>query len=217
MIRQRARIRFRKEGDLRLIGHRDLVRAVERALRRAGVQLSMSEGFHPKARLNFPSALSVGVTGMDEVMEVDFSEVVEPDQLAELLAGVFPPGLVLKSVEVMPEGSPKAQASRLTYEVQLPPEKQEATAAAIEQLLGEQEHWFHCSRRKKDIDLRATLVDLKIVDDTLRIEQETTRTASAGPREVLDVLGLTQLGEDGYHLTRTRVELESPTSPTTSS
>ena len=66
MIRQRARIRFRKEGDLRLIGHRDLVRAVERTLRRAGVQLSMSEGFHPKARLNFPSALSVGITGEDE-------------------------------------------------------------------------------------------------------------------------------------------------------
>jgi len=209
MIRQRARIRFRKEGDLRLIGHRDLVRAVERALRRAGVQLSMSEGFHPKARLNFPSALSVGITGTDEIMEVEFSEVVETDRLTKLLNEVFPPGLVLKSIEVMPEGTPKAQAARLLYEVEIPSPRQESTPAAIEQLLGQKEHWFHCPRRKKDIDLRANLVDLRLVDGKLQIEQDTTRTASASPREVLDALGLTQLGEDGHHLTRTRVDLET--------
>ena len=60
MIRQRVRIRFPKQDDLRLISHRDLMRAWERLFRRAGVALSMSEGFHPKPRMSFPSALAVG-------------------------------------------------------------------------------------------------------------------------------------------------------------
>ncbi len=209
MIRQRVRIRFRKEGDLRLIGHRDLVRAVERALRRAGVSLSMSEGFHPKARLNFPSALSVGITGWDEVMEVDFSEVVQPEPLAERLRSVFPPGLVVNSMELVPEGIPKARAVRLTYQVPVPPERWEGTTTAIDKLLGESEHWYHCPRRKKEIDLRANLVNLKIVEGVLSIELNTSPTASAGPREILDVLGLNQIGESGCHLTRTRVVLQS--------
>ena len=54
MVRQRVRIRFRKQGDLRLIGHRDLVRCLERLFRRAGLPLGMSEGFHPKPRMSFP-------------------------------------------------------------------------------------------------------------------------------------------------------------------
>ena len=63
-IRQRVRIRFRKSGDLRLIGHRDLVRAWERAFRRAALPLGMSEGFHPKPRMSIPAALGLGIEGL---------------------------------------------------------------------------------------------------------------------------------------------------------
>ena len=50
MVRHRARIRFRKEGDLRLTGHHDLMHVWERLFRRAGWQLRMSTGFHPRPR-----------------------------------------------------------------------------------------------------------------------------------------------------------------------
>ena len=61
MVRHRVRIRFRKQDDLRWIGHRDLMRCCERWFRRAGVALRRSEGFHPKPRMSFPSALAVGI------------------------------------------------------------------------------------------------------------------------------------------------------------
>ncbi len=59
---------------MRLIGHRDLARAIERTFRRAGLRLGMSQGFHPKPRMSFPSALAVGIAGVDEVMEVEWAE-----------------------------------------------------------------------------------------------------------------------------------------------
>ncbi len=74
MIRVRFRLRFRKREDLRWISHHDLVRTVERWLRRAGLPLRRSEGFHPKPKLSFPSALALGIAALDEVMEFELTE-----------------------------------------------------------------------------------------------------------------------------------------------
>ena len=133
MIRQRVRIRFRKEGDLRLIGHRDLLRTMERCFRRAGVQLKLSEGFHPKAKLSFPLALAVGIVGSHEVMEVELTEAVTADGMTNLLRSVFPPGLVLEELEILPEGSAKAQIERVVYGIPVPPalHAQTRSAAAV--------------------------------------------------------------------------------------
>ena len=86
MVRLRVRIRFCKQGDLRFIGHRDLMRCLERLFRRAGLTLSFSEGFHPKPRMTFPLALAVGIEGVDEVMEVELAERYEAEELRRRLA-----------------------------------------------------------------------------------------------------------------------------------
>ena len=67
MIRVRVRMRFRKQDELRLISHHDLLRTFERWLRRAGLPLRRSEGFHPKPKLSFPLAMALGIAGLDEV------------------------------------------------------------------------------------------------------------------------------------------------------
>jgi radical SAM-linked protein len=85
MIRQRIRIRFAKQDDLRWLSHRDLLRTWERLIRRAGLPLSMTEGFHPKPRMNFPSALAVGITGLDEVVELELCEERTAEELLEHL------------------------------------------------------------------------------------------------------------------------------------
>ena len=105
MIRQRIRIRFSKTGDLRLISHRDLVRVWERLFRRAALRLSMSEGFHPKAKLNFPSALGLGIAGLDEVMEVEIEEPADVEQLRRRLEPLCPPGLEILQITAPAEGS----------------------------------------------------------------------------------------------------------------
>ena len=87
MVRQRVRIRFRKQGDLRFVGHRDLVRSLERLFRRAGLALGMSQGFHPKPKMSFPSALAVGIEGLDEVMELELAEPQSAEELLSRLCG----------------------------------------------------------------------------------------------------------------------------------
>jgi radical SAM-linked protein len=129
------RIRFRKEGDLRLISHRDLARVWERMFRRADLSLAMSEGFHPKAKLSFPSALSLGMVGTDEVLEVELTEALPADEVARRLAAQAPPGLGVSEIESVPPGRAKAQISRAMYEISLPPEMHATVQEAIDGLM----------------------------------------------------------------------------------
>jgi uncharacterized protein (DUF2344 family) len=112
MVRLRVRIRFSKQGDLRLIGHRDLMRCLERLFRRANLALGMSQGFHPKPRLTFPLALAVGIEGLDEVMELELAETITGEEVLQRLLAQAPAGLTFHSVEVLPEGCPKAQVCK---------------------------------------------------------------------------------------------------------
>src|SRR4051794_35457701 len=107
-IRQRVRVRFTKQDDLRWISHRDLMRTWERLFRRAGVNMSMTEGFHPKPRINFPSALAVGVAGLDELIEIDLAETHTADSLRSAIESQLPPGMQLGEIEVLAAPDRKA-------------------------------------------------------------------------------------------------------------
>src|SRR5258708_24236059 len=120
MVRRQVRIRFCKHGDLRFLGHRDLARAWERVFCRAGVGLRMSEGFHPKPRLSFPSALAVGGSGADEVLEAELTCPWSTNEGAAALARCAPAGLQVTTVESLPAGSPASPARRVVYGFPLP-------------------------------------------------------------------------------------------------
>jgi radical SAM-linked protein len=203
------RIRFRKEGDLRLISHRDLARVWERMFRRADLSLAMSEGFHPKAKLSFPSALSLGTAGTDEVLEVELTEALPVDEVARRLEAQAPPGLGLSEIGWVPPGTAKAQVSRTTYEVSLPPEKHAVVQEAIDRFLAETSHPFTRPQRGTPIDIRADVQRLELRDGTLRMTLKHRREASVRPRDILEVLGLSDLEASGHFLTRSKVELAS--------
>ena len=136
-LRLRVRIRFTKQGDLRWISHRDLMRTWERLLRRAEFPLGMSEGFHPKPRMNFPSALAVGIAGDDEMLELELSEAWSAEQVSAAIAAQAPPGLAIRWVEVMPPGSKKAQATHLTFTVAVAEPLRAAAAERITAFLAQ--------------------------------------------------------------------------------
>jgi radical SAM-linked protein len=209
LTRLRVRIRFRKEGDLRLISHRDLLRLFERLLRRAELKLGMSEGFHPKARLSFPSALSLGVAGLDEVMEVELAEPIEADELLRRLSAHLPPGIAFNRVEVLAAGAGKAQAARMTYEFPVPPERRPRVASAVQALLAADHYEIERDGRRERIDLKADLDGLELVEGCVRFSLRATRTAGVRPREVLEALGLADLEAEGLPLVRTSVEVTS--------
>jgi radical SAM-linked protein len=213
MIRQRVRIRFTKQDDLRWISHRDLMRVWERLFRRAGVALSMTEGFHPKPRINFPSALAVGIAGLDELLEVDLAEQHTADSLQAAIQPELPPGMRVGAVDVLEAPDHKAQVKFVTFELGVPEPRQTALAARIEWLLGQSSVPIQREGRKTPLDLRPLIAELALRRDDqqegmLQMRLRVDREGSARPREVLQSLEIEDLENEGFFLTRTRVEVE---------
>ncbi len=92
-VLHRYRFRFEKLGASVLLGHLDLVRAVPRLGRRAGLKLAYTLGFHPKPYLSFSPALSLGTLSLAEYVDVQLLEPVDPAEAARALTASAPSGL----------------------------------------------------------------------------------------------------------------------------
>jgi radical SAM-linked protein len=96
-------ITFEKGESVRWLGHLDILRTFERAIRRAELPISFSTGFNPRERIAFASALSTGVTGAAELATIELTESVEPSTIVNSLNEKLPPGIRLHSAEEIPD------------------------------------------------------------------------------------------------------------------
>ena len=182
-------IRFSKSGSLRYIGHRDLLRAMERLLRRSQLPVSMSEGFHPKVRMSFPSALALGVAGEDEVVELDLSTPVSTGEVIQKLNGATYAGLTFHSAMAVHAGRKKTAHIASVFEMTIPDESAEITAQNVATFLAESTVMV-VKHNGKSVDVRAAVNNMTIDGNRLKMELAATTGADAGFREVLEVLGL---------------------------
>jgi len=107
----RYRIAFRKEGPARWIGHLDLMRALERAFRRAELPLCYSEGFNPRPRFVFALPLPVGTVGLRELADFYLRVPANPEGVKARLATVLPEGLSILAVKRIPRDAPNLMAA----------------------------------------------------------------------------------------------------------
>jgi radical SAM-linked protein len=206
-VQDKARVRFRKGGDLRLVSHRDLMKCFERALRRARLPVHHSQGFHPMPRMVFGMPLGLGIIGLEEVLELEFDEPIEPEELHRRLAGQMPPGLTILSVHRI---SPKSavQVRRAGYCAPVPEAHLAGLPARIESLLAKAEIWVERTRpAPRRLDLRPYLSELRLSDQRLEMLLWVTPNGAARPEEILALLGLADLTAAGVPLERHLLEL----------
>src|ERR671914_3054595 len=87
---QRLRVRYAKRGRLRFTSHRDVSRAIERAVARAAVPMAYSSGFHPHPRISYAGASPTGAASEAEYLELGLAEVVAPAQVHAALSDALP-------------------------------------------------------------------------------------------------------------------------------
>jgi radical SAM-linked protein len=120
---QKIQFEFHKVGELRFLSHLELMRALQRALRRAGVPLAYTQGFNPQPKLSVAQALAVGVEGLRELGEVEFTSRVEPADLLACWNRQLPPDLkILRAWEASLNGpSLSAGVRGAAYQIRLLP------------------------------------------------------------------------------------------------
>ncbi|RFP59475.1 MAG: TIGR03960 family B12-binding radical SAM protein [Limnothrix sp. CACIAM 69d] len=116
---QRVRLRFAKRGEMALLSHLDLMRLLDRAVRRAAIPVSFTGGFHPSPRIVPAHALSLGVTSEGEILDLELTEVRSLAQIQGELAAQLPADLPLLAIEEVPLKDPAANQllDRAEYEI----------------------------------------------------------------------------------------------------
>ena len=167
MKAQRLRATFARGDRLRYITHLDLMRAWERALKRAGLPLAYSEGFtrHPQIALAAP--LPVGATGEGELMDVYLEEAVDPAEFAARLAGETPPGLEVRHVDEVPLAWPSLQSlvREWAWRALLPPATDAGAARQVVTAFLARDSCPWEQQREKEVrryDLRALVLALAV-------------------------------------------------------
>ncbi len=172
------RVEYAKTGDMAFLGHLDFQRQFQLALRRSGLPVAYSKGYHPHPLLKFGPPLPVGVAGLRECLDLALTHA-HPGWDDELNRAL-PHGLrVVRQVAVGGQTPPSIDKgiARFSYRIELPapegggPAAQDV-AARIEEFLAAKTR-PHVRRRPKGdvtLDLRAL-----VPDGALEIEGASTR------------------------------------------
>ncbi len=214
---EKIRMRFRKLGALRLLSHHDLLRTFERLLRRAEIPFHRTQGFHPKPRIVFALSLPLGVLGRDEVVEIELTTPVEPEEMLQRLRRQAPPGLDITSA-CRVSLRQTARVRGLSYALPIPAERLADLQPRLDAILAAPECLIERTRPpRRRLDLRPLIRDLRLQEEVdadgrphtlLVMDLWLTKHGTARPEEVLRILNLEDLLDAGAVLERLRLELE---------
>lgn len=137
----RMLLQFQKGDIVRHLGLLDLQRTMQRALRRSGLPIRYSNGFNPHMVMTFASALSSGIPGDAELLDVSLSGEVTEDECLEAMNRVLPPSLEASRVRLVEDSFPKASAAleQAEYSIRLTGGDTQAIINAIPAFLAEEE------------------------------------------------------------------------------
>jgi radical SAM-linked protein len=220
----KLRFRFAKTGTLRLLSHHDLMRCLERMLRRAELPFKSTAGFHPTPRVVFALSLPLGVAGLDEVVEIEFTRTLDEAETLAALRAQAPTGLTFTRAAAVPMRA-TAMPRRVVYRVELPSDRADAVAEVCREVMGQDKLWVdRLKPGPKRLNIRPYLRALRaepVSRDVQRSESAplhiaaiqlildlwVTQTGTARAEELLRLLGIADLLDAGVVVERTTVEL----------
>lgn len=192
---------FEKGEPVRWLGHLDVMRAFERAIRRSGLPVAFSSGFNPRERLSFASALGVGVTGGAERAVIELADPVPPEDAMQTLNRTLPAGLRVTAAEtIADEGSRTRLNAFRRSELELTcsmdrPDGERVLADAIGRAMALRE-WpvlRRSDKQDRSRDIRPYVRTIEIVRCTageavLLVWADIEQDGAARPEEIVEVL-----------------------------
>ena len=112
-------LQFQKGDIVRHLGLLDLQRTMQRALRRSGLPVAYSKGFNPHIVMSFASALSSGIPGDAELLDVSLCGETTEEACLAAMNRVLPPSLACSRVRLVDDRFPKASASLRTAQYRI--------------------------------------------------------------------------------------------------
>lgn len=166
----RIRIKFRKFGVMKFIGHLDIMRYFQKCMRRAEIDIAYSEGFSPHQIMSFAAPLGVGVTSDGEYLDIEVHSTRSSEESLRALNEVMAEGIEITSYRRLGDSDKKAMSAvaAADYEIRIKDEYDAPKADyadALEQFFKKPEEVLISKKTKKSektMDLKKLVYDFWI-------------------------------------------------------
>ena len=169
----KARIKFRKNGVMKFIGHLDIMRYFQKAIRRAEIPIKFSEGYSPHMIMSFANPLGVGLTSDGEYFDIELRESISSKEAVKRLNEQMVEGMEVVSFVEIPEDKKSkgmtivAGADYLSSVKagELPKDWKEKLADfyAKEEILV----WKETKKSNKEVDIKSMIYELRPEGDSI--------------------------------------------------
>lgn len=210
-------IKFSKESDIKFVSYLDIMRTMQRTIKRAGLPIDYSKGFNPHMNLSIAQPLPVGVYSKSEYADIVLKEEVEESKILEALQCNAPVGLkFLKVIKVNPREDAKkipqimALLEAATYEIKIKYDDTSKLKEELDALMEVNEFEIVKKSKKGDrvVDIKPFIktINFEIEDNILKIntlvscgsagnlsaellsEYITTHTSNVSENKYIDIL-----------------------------
>jgi len=196
----RLRIKFRKYGPVRFIGHLDVMRFFQKAIRRAGIDVAYSGGFSPHQIMSFAAPLSVGLESNGEYMDVEVNSILSCQDVMEKLNAASAPGIEVTSVIQLSDkaGNAMASVAAASYTVRFREGREPKVniETALAALLAKEQILYTKETKKgtREVDLKPGIYELTWKDGAFSMLVDASSAGNIKPVQIIESM-LADFGE----------------------
>ena len=156
-------VRYAKRGRMRFASHRDIARAVERGVRRAGLPIAYSAGFTPHPKISYAGAAPTGTASEAEYLEISLTETCAASDVRDRLDAALPDGIDVIDVIESPASLAGLRLEASQWEVVLPGVEPSAAATAVAEFLacGSVQVERLTAKGSRRVDARAAVITIE--------------------------------------------------------
>ena len=188
----KIRIKFSKQGVMRFIGHLDIMRYFQKAMRRAHIDIAFTEGFSPHMIMSFAAPLGVGLTSDGEYMDIEIRTPVSSEDAIHQLNEVMVEGMKVLSFRQIEEGKAGKAMSLVAaadYTVSFRPgyEPEGDWQSRLEEFIQKDSILVLKKTKKSEVetDIRPMIYQLSVKDDKVHMTLATGSAANLKPELVM--------------------------------
>ena len=188
----KIRIKFAKQGVMRFIGHLDIMRYFQKAMRRAHIDIAFTEGFSPHMIMSFAAPLGVGLTSNGEYMDIEIRTPISSEDAIRQLNEVMVEGMKVLSFRQIEEGKAGKAMSLVAaadYTVSFRPgyEPEGDWQSKLEEFIQKDSILVLKKTKKSEVetDIRPMIYQLSVKDDKVHMTLATGSAANLKPELVM--------------------------------
>lgn len=182
----KIRLRFSKQGQMKFIGHLDMVRYFQKVMRRSEVDVAYSEGFSPHQKMSFAAPLSVGVLSRGEYFDLEVNSTESSKDMLERINAQNAEGVEVLSYKLLPDDAKNAMSvvAGADYKVYTDLFNQNMLDAFMNQ---DQIIVLKKTKKsEKEVDIKPLIYNIKLEDDGIFMQVAQGSASNLKPDLVMD-------------------------------